>query len=605
MKLTLLAAALVLAVLSAAPAPAAPAVDAPAAQVPVESFELENGMRFLLVHRPQLATVAAGWVAHVGSANERPGITGLAHFFEHMMFKGTHTVGTKDAERDLDVVRRQEEIQERIRAEYAEQRRRWRLGEIDDPYAAEARSSGLIDLTRQFDTLVEEQRGLMIKDELDQIYTESGASFLNATTNTDVTVYMITVPANKLELWFWLESDRLLRPIFREFYSERDVVYEERRLRTESTPTGKFDELFDAMFWQAHPYGWPTVGWASDLRVISLEQAQEFFDTYYAPNNITAVLVGNFDVEQVKELATRYFARIPRGAKEPPDVVTLEPEQLAEKRMSGECDCQPQIQVRYHTVPFGHRDSYALDVLGGVLEGRTGRLYKAMVEGKQIASSVYAGQQSQKYAGSFFFGGETKGDAAPADLEAGWDEVLAELQSTPVPPEELQKVKNVVTADTYRRLEDPFFLMIQLAFYDGMGDWSYLNTLAERTAAVTAQDVQRVANQYFARENRLAGHYTRKAGTVAEELPPAISALPDQMRQAVIAQLRQIRESEDIEALRGGLAQLEQQVGQVPPDMKGALEAMRDAVARRIAELEKDGEQSESSDSSENSEEKP
>jgi predicted Zn-dependent peptidase len=347
------------------------------------------------------------------------------------------------------------------------------------------------------------------------------------------------------------------------------------------------------------------VGWASDLRVISLEQAQEFFDTYYAPNNITAVLVGNFDVEQVKELATRYFARIPRGAKEPPDVVTLEPEQLAEKRMRGECDCQPQIQVRYHTVPFGHRDSYALDVLGGVLEGRTGRLYKAMVEGKQIASSVYAGQQSQKYAGSFVFGGETKGDAAPVDLEAAWDEVLAELQSTPVPPEELQKVKNVVTADTYRRLEDPFFLMIQLAFYDGMGDWTYLNTLAERTAAVTAEDVQRVANQYFARENRLVGHYTRKAGTVAEELPPAISALPDQMRQAVIAQLRQIRESEDVEALRGWLAQLEQQMGQVPPDMKGALEAMRDAIVRRIAELEKSGEQNEGSKSNENSEEKP
>jgi predicted Zn-dependent peptidase len=584
MKLTQIVAALALAVLPAASA--APAVDAPAARVPVESFELENGMRFLLVHRPQLATVSAGWVARVGSANERPGITGLAHFFEHMMFKGTHVVGTKDAERDLDVIDRQEEVQEKIRAEYAEQRRRWRLGEIDDPYDAAARSPELIELQRQFDELVEEQRELMVKDELDQIYTESGASFLNATTNTDVTIYMITVPANKLELWFWLESDRLLRPIFREFYSERDVVYEERRLRTESTPTGKFDELFEAMFWQAHPYGWPIVGWPSDLRVISLAQAQEFFDTYYAPNNITAVLVGNFDVDAVRALAKEYFGRIPRGAKSPPDVVTIEPEQLAEKRMSGECDCQAQIQVRYHTVPFGHRDSYALDVLGGVLEGRTGRLYKAMVEGKEIASSVYAGQQSQKYAGSFTFGGETKGDATPADLEAAWDEVLAELQAAPVPPEELQKVKNVVTADTYRRLQEPFFLMLQLAFYDGLGDWQYLNTLAERTAAVTAEDVQRVAKEYFGRENRLVGHYARKAGTVAEEVPAAISALPDGMRQAVIAQLRQIREAEDIEALRGGLAQLEEQIGQVPAEMRGAMEVVRDAVQQRISELE-------------------
>jgi predicted Zn-dependent peptidase len=566
--------------------PPAAAADTAAAQVPVETFTLDNGMTFLLVRRPQLASVAAGWVAHVGSANERPGITGLAHFFEHMMFKGTPAVGTKDAKRDLDVIRRQEETQERIRAEYAEQRRRWRLGEIADPYDPTARSSELVDLQREFDVLVAEQRDLMVKDELDQIYTESGASFLNATTNTDVTVYMISIPANKLELWFWLESDRLLRPVFREFYSERDVVYEERRLRTESTPTGKFDELFEATFWQAHPYGWPTVGWASDLRVISLEQAQEFFDTYYAPNNITAVLVGNFDVAEVRQLADRYFGRIARGAKQPPDVVTLEPEQIAEMRMRGECDCQPQIQVRYHTVPFGHRDGYALDVLGGVLEGRTGRLYKAMVEGKQIASSVYAGQQSQKYAGSFTFGGETKGDATPADLEAAWDEVLAELQRTPVSAEELQKVKNVVTADTYRRLEDPFFLMIQLAFYDGLGDWRYLNTLAERTAAVTAEDVQRVAKTYFARENRLVGHYLRKAGTAAQEVPPELAKLPDGMRQAVMSQLRQIAEADDLEGLRAGLGQLEEQAGQVPPEMKGALELVRDAMTKRIAELE-------------------
>jgi predicted Zn-dependent peptidase len=269
--------------------------------------------------------------------------------------------------------------------------------------------------------------------------------------------------------------------------------------------------------------------------------------------------------------------------------VTLEPEQLAEKRMSGECDCQPQIQVRYHTVPFGHRDSYALDVLGGVLEGRTGRLYKAMVEGEQIASDVYAGQQSQKYGGSFTFGAETKGEATPADLEAAWDEVLAELQRAPVPDAELQKVKNVLTADTYRRLEDPFFLMIQLAFYDGMGDWRYLNTLAERTAAVTAEDVQRVANEYFGRENRLVGHYLRKAGTVTEAVPPEIQALPDGMRQAFVAQLRQVRQATDVEPLRAGLAQLEEQAGQVPAEMRSALEVLRKALQERIAELEKGG----------------
>ena len=284
-----------------------------AAAVPVEEFELDNGMRFLLVNRPELTTVAAAWVAHVGSADERPGITGLAHFFEHMMFKGTHTIGTKDIERDLEIIAEQEAVQERIRAELREQRRRWRLGEIDDPYDPGHRTDTLNALRTEFQELVEEQRELMVKDELDKVYTDGGGTSLNAFTSYDFTVYINQLPANRLELWFWLESDRLLNPVFREFYAERDVVYEERRLRTESTPTGRYDEQADAMFWQSHPYSWPVIGWASDLEVISKAQADEFFATYYAPNNLSAVLVGNFDPAEVRKLAERYFGRLPNG----------------------------------------------------------------------------------------------------------------------------------------------------------------------------------------------------------------------------------------------------------------------------------------------------
>ena len=387
------------------------------AKVPVETFTLDNGMEFLFVPMPEKTTVSAGWVAHVGSANERPGITGLSHLFEHMMFKGTDTIGTNDAERDLEIIAEQEVIQERIREIYREQRERWRRGEIDDPFDPENRTEEQIELEAQFQALVEEQRALMVKDEFDKIYTESGASGMNAFTTNDMTFYFITVPANKLELWFWMESDRLANPVFREFYSERDVVHEERRLRTESTPTGKFEEQFDAMFWESHPYSWPVIGWPSDLRVISKEQADEYYNTYYSPNNLTAALVGDFDVDEAKALAQKYFGRLERGRREPPDVVTLEVKQLAEKRMNAECDCQPQVEVRYHTVPFRHADTYALDVLAGLLNGRTGRLYKSMVLGEEIASSAFAGQDSSKYAGAFSFGGETKGDATPEQLE--------------------------------------------------------------------------------------------------------------------------------------------------------------------------------------------
>ncbi len=569
---------------------AAAAQTAPtAAAVPVEEFELDNGMRFLLVNRPELTTVAAAWVAHVGSADERPGITGLAHFFEHMMFKGTHTIGTQDIERDLEIIAEQEAVQERIRAELREQRRRWRLGEIDDPYDPDHRTDTLNALRAEFQELVEEQRELMVKDELDKVYTDGGGTSLNAFTSYDFTVYINQLPANRLELWFWLESDRLLNPVFREFYAERDVVHEERRLRTESTPTGRYDEQADAMFWQSHPYSWPVIGWASDLEVLSKAQADEFFATYYAPNNLSAVLVGNFDPAEVRELAERYFGRLARAERPAPDVVTLEAEQLAEKRMTAECDCQPQLQVRYHAVPFGHGDGYALDVVAGLLNGRTGRLYEQFVEGAEIASSAGAFYEARKYAGVFNLQAETKGDATPEQLLAAWDGVVAELIAEPVPEDELAKVKNRVSADTYRQLRDPFFLMIQLAIMDALGDWRYLNTVAERTNEVTAEDVQRVAAKYFEPSKRLVSLYYRKEGTEAKETPSELEALPPEMRTALMSQAEAIAQIEDPAQLEMVLQQMEAQAAQVPEEMRPALDWMRGVIEERLAELQEDG----------------
>lgn len=556
-----------------------------AAAVPVEEFELDNGMRFLLVNRPELTTVAAAWVAHVGSADERPGITGLAHFFEHMMFKGTHTIGTKDIERDLEIIAEQEAVQEKIRAELREQRRRWRLGEIDDPYDPAHRSDSLNALRAEFQQLVEEQRELMVKDELDKVYTDGGGTSLNAFTSNDFTVYINQLPANRLELWFWLESDRLLNPVFREFYAERDVVYEERRLRTESTPTGRYDEQADAMFWQSHPYSWPVIGWASDLEVISKSQADEFFATYYAPNNLSAVLVGNFDPAEVRSLAERYFGRLEGAERPAPDVVTLEAEQLAEKRMTAECDCQPQLQVRYHAVPFGHGDGYALDVVAGVLNGRTGRLHERIVEGAEIASSASAFHDARKYAGVFELNAETKGDAAPEQLLAAWDGIVAELIAEPVPEDELAKVKNRVAADTYRQLRDPFFLMVQLAVMDALGDWRYLNTVAERTNLVTAEDVQRVAAKYFEPSRRLVSLYYRKEGAAAADTPSELEALPPEVRTALLSDAEAVARIEDPAQLEMVLQQMEAESAQVPEEMRPALDWMRGVIEGRLAEL--------------------
>ena len=201
-----------------------------------------------------------------------------------------------------------------MEAEYELMREAKRRGEIEGSiYLPENQTEHLAELREKMKVLQEQQKAFIVKDEFDQIYTEAGASGLNAGTMQDATFYFITVPSNKLELWFWMESERLLNPVFREFYSERDVVREERRMRVESNPTAKFEEQFDFMFWGSVPYHHPVVGWPSDVESITRAQAQRFFATYYAPNNITVAMVGDFDSEEALALAKKYFGRIPRG----------------------------------------------------------------------------------------------------------------------------------------------------------------------------------------------------------------------------------------------------------------------------------------------------
>ncbi|HTI99367.1 MAG TPA: pitrilysin family protein [Dongiaceae bacterium] len=481
-----------------------------AQEVPVIEKTLPNGMRLLLVERHDEPTIAGGWVAHVGSANECPGHTGIAHLFEHMMFKGTKTIGTKDYAKDLEIINEQEQVREQMRAEDVKLRAAWRRGEIDDWQKPENKTARWKELNEQFQKLVAEQRAIMVKNEFWGIYQKAGASGMNAFTTDDLTAYFCNVPANKLELWMWMESDRLLNSVRREFYSERDVVFEERRMRTDSPPLGLMNEAFNAMFWESLPYSWPTVGWPSDIPNISKVQADEFFATYYAPQNVTAVLVGDFQPEQAEALAEKYLGRIPRGTNAVPDVVTTEMKQPAEKRMYGEADANPQVDIMWHTVPFGHKDSYALQILGELLSNRTGRLYKGLVLGSGVATDVGAGQNSQKWAGSFEVGGEAAEGHTPEEVEQGVYAELAKFQTNDVPAEELQKVKNNFAAGEYRKLQTNMGILTDLLMDDGEGDWHEFNNAITKIMAVTPADIRRVANEYFTRDNRAVAIYTRK-----------------------------------------------------------------------------------------------
>jgi predicted Zn-dependent peptidase len=486
---------------------------AQAQKVPVIEKTLTNGMRLLMVERRDEPSIAAGWVAHVGSSNERPGITGTAHLFEHMMFKGTTTIGTKNYPKDIEIISAQEDLREQMRQEERKMRAEYRLGEIDDILKPENKTPHYRELEEKFNKLIAEQREVLVKSEFDRIYRAAGASGMNAFTTEDLTAYFVTVPANKLELWMWMESERLFHPVFREFYAERDVVFEERRMRTDSTPLGKFAEEFNAMFWESSPYGWPVVGWPSDIPSISKAQADEFYSLYYAPQNITLILVGDFSASNAETLAVKYFGRIPRGPKNAPDVVTLEVRQLAEKRMYAEADTNPQVDILWHTVAFRHKDSYPLEILGQLLSTRTGRLYKGLVLGSKVATSVYADQNSQKWAGYFNAGGEASEGHKPEEVEQGIYDNLDKLKKEEVPAEELQKVKNNFAAAEYRRLSANMPILMYLILNDGLGDWREINEAGPKIQAVTAADVKRITNEYFTRENRTVAIYTRKPGS--------------------------------------------------------------------------------------------
>ena len=557
-----------------------------AQQVPVTEHILSNGMKLLLVERHDEPTISGGWVAHVGSANERPGITGIAHLFEHMMFKGTPTLGTKDYPKDLEIIAAQEKLRDEMRREDDKVRAAFRRGEVADPMKPESKTARYRELETQFKGLIEEQRKILVKNEFDRVYTSGGGSMMNAFTSVDMTGYFITVPANKLELWLWMESERLLRPVFREFYAERDVVYEERRMRTESSPLGKFAESFEALFWESHPYGWPTLGTPSDISSISKADADAFFATYYAPQNITVILVGDFSTPEAVAMSKRYFERIPRGVNEVPPFIPLVNPQPAEKRMIAEADANPQVDIYWHTVPFRHKDSYPLTVLGQLLSTRTGRLYKKLVLGSAVATETEGGQYSRRWGGVFNITGEAREGHTPREVEEGIYGVLEDLKKEEVPAAELQKVKNNFAAGEYRRLSSNFPILRQVIQVEGLGDWREINEAGARIQAVTAADVRRVAETYFKKETRAVGTYTRKEGPATGANDDLAGLAPDQ-RPVMMKIASQIQSETSVEKLKQTLQAVEQRMSEGDAKRKVFMGLYRKRLQNRIAELQK------------------
>jgi len=458
----------------------------------VTRHTLANGWRFLIVEERDAPVVSFFTHVDVGAAQEHYGITGLAHMFEHMAFKGTDRIGTTDARAEAEAIARIEAAMLELKAE------RQKVG---GPGPEKLKA-----LEAAFKQAEEAAEKFVKANEFGEIIDKNGGVGLNAFTNSDETGYFFSLPANKVELWAYLESERFLRPVFRQFYKERDVVKEERRMRTDSRSQGRLNEEFNGAAFRAHPYGHPVVGHMSDLDSFTLTDAMEFHRKYYVPANMVTAVVGDVKAPAVIPVLEAYFGRIP-GAPASEPLRTVEPPQKAERRVSLFDPGQPLYFEGYHVPDITHPDTPALDALTEVLgRGRTSRLYREMVRDQKIAASVFAFTPGGKYPGLVNFRVVPTPGHKAGEMAEPIHRHIKKLQAELLTPEELQQVKSRALADLVRGLGDNQGLAINLVNYEAyFGDWRALFRNVEKIEKVTAEDVQRVAREYLKPENRTVG----------------------------------------------------------------------------------------------------
>lgn len=466
----------------------------------VVEHTMKNGMKLLMVERHTSPTVSAWIRFRVGSVDERSDERGIAHLLEHMLFKGTTTLGTKDYAAEKPLLDKIEAVAQTLTAEKA-RREKGDAGKI-------------AGLEKQLAALEAEAGKYVIKDEFFELYSKNGGTGYNAFTSRDGTTYLISLPANKLELWAAIESDRLQNAVLREFYTERSVVMEERRRSYDADPESKLWETFLASSFLAHAYGQPTIGWMSDIENLTRSKAEQFFHNYYAPNNAIVAIVGDIDTKATIAMVERYFGAIKPG-KVPPPVTTEEPKQGGERRIELVADAEPTVMIGFHKPGIATPDDYVFDVINMILgSGRTSRFYKKLVIEKQIATEVGAfDAPGSRYPNLFVVSANPRAPHTAKEVEEAIQVELDLLKTTPVAERDLQRILNKIEYEEARRMGTNGGLARNLTEYEAAtGSWRYMSEHRGKIAKVTPADIMRVANTYFTRENRTVGFITKKGG---------------------------------------------------------------------------------------------
>ncbi len=471
----------------------------------VREHRLKNGMTWLIVERPH-APVFTGFVrVKVGGADEEPGYTGLAHLFEHMAFKGTQVLGTTDFKKEQGLLRQIGQVGDRLA-----QLERSNRGQSDEAQKLRQR---LEELSREHDAITDENA-------LATLYQLNGASGLNATTDKDLTSYFVSLPKNRLELWALTEASRLASPVLRDFYKERDVVIEERRMRIDSDPGGAAYEELTQLAFTMSPYRWPTVGYYEDLAAMTLGKAEAFHRRYYAPANSVGCLVGDVKFAEAVELLERTFGQIPSRAA-PPEVLFAEPPSRQERHSTVYFDASPRIYLGFRKPTLPHRDDYVFDVIQVLLgQGRTSRLHRRLVLKERSVQGVGSfGAPGSRFENLFVIAAVPLANKSPEEVKKSIFAELERLKNEPVSEAELEKVRNRITADQALGIDDNSGLASMLSYFQSIaGDWRYLVEHPKMIESITAEDVQRVAKKYFTRENRVVVDLVKPETSAAEKV---------------------------------------------------------------------------------------
>lgn len=457
----------------------------------ITEFTLDNNIKFIVLENHQAPIISFVTYVDVGGVNEPVGKTGVAHFLEHLAFKGTKNIGTIDYEKESVILDKIDQVFEQIKQAQRE----------NNPQK-------LKTLEEEFNQLNNQAQSFAKQNEFGQIVEVMGGVGLNASTSADATIYYYNFPSNKLELWMYLESERYLNPVFREFNEEKQVILEERKLRVDNSPIGKMVEVFLNTAFTTHPYQHPVIGYQEDILNLTRDDVKNFFQEYYGGSNITIAMAGDVNPQQVKTMAEKYFGRFPNTVK-PASLNTVEPPQNETRNVTLKYPSQPLYLEGYHIPNINDPDYIIYGIISSILsDGRTSRLQQSLVEKQKVALAVagFNGFPGDKYPNLMMFYGVSAPETDLSQLEKALHGEIEKLTRDFVTDEELDRVKTQAQGNLLYTLSGNAGMAKLLAEYQSKtNDWRNLFLSLDKISSITKEDILRVAQKTFIPENKTIG----------------------------------------------------------------------------------------------------